>query len=285
MDCLVVSRDVGGQAAWSGSIQNYTGYQFISGAELVDKFRQHLAQYPVSLHEGEEVRRVVPDRGRFRVKSDRDLYRARSAIMCSGRVTRTLGVPGEEDFLGRGVTYCAICDAPLFSGMDVAVIGGGNSGLDAVLQLTNIAGTVYLVEVASRLQADVVLAAKARRRSNVKILLGSRVQRILGEEVVQAIEIRDQEGTRRLRVQGVFVEIGSVPASGPAEGVAVSDHGEIQVNCWCETSIPGLYAAGDVTDVPAKQIVVAAGEGAKASLAAFSYLSRQPLTQVADSGG
>ena len=185
-------------------------------------------------------------------------------------------MPGEERLRGRGVTYCAICDGPLFAGMKVAVIGGGNSALEAADDMVRIGEHVYLVSL-TPLTGDQVLIDKVKQAANTTIFTEHETQEILGDNFVSGIKIKDLKSgeVRSLEVGGVFVEIGLIPNSDLAKGlVNLNKLGEIVVNCACETGIPGLYAAGDVTDVPEKQIVVAAGDGAKATLQAHRYLQR-----------
>ncbi len=275
MNLLVVSIDIGGQTAWSGEIENYTGYQFISGPELTAKFEQHLRKYDMKLRQNEGVKDIKKSDDRVRVESEKGVYTAKAAIIASGKRPRELGVPGEKEFKGRGLTYCATCDGPLFADRDVAVIGGGNSGLDATLQLMKIASKVYLIEFADKLKGDEVMQEKVVGSDRVDVLTGTKVTSILGDKLVEGVKIKTGEKEETLAVQGVFVEIGLIPNSQFARGVEKNEWGEIKVNPRCETNIPGIFAAGDVTDVPEKQIIVAAGEGAKAALSAFGYLSKK----------
>jgi len=274
MDFTVITRDIGGQAAWSGDIENYTGYQFISGPDLAQKFREHLARYKFDLVEGAAVTGVGKTGGGFKVATDdgRD-YSARTLIVASGKRPRTLAVPGEEAYKNRGVTYCATCDAPLFTGKIVAVVGGGNSALDAVLQLVKISPQVYLINIAERLTGDPVMQAKVTAAPNVTVMNSTRVLEISGDKFVTGLKIETGGQIKTLALQGVFVEAGLTPNTEFIDLAKKNQVGEIIVNCAAETSVPGLFAAGDVTDVPEKQIIIAAGEGSKAALAAFRFLS------------
>ncbi|MBN1897608.1 MAG: FAD-dependent oxidoreductase [Spirochaetes bacterium] len=272
MNFLVITEDIGGQAVWSSDIQNYTGYQFISGADLVEKFREHLEQFKVNVNKNEKAEDVIKDGDHIIIRTNRGKYKTKTLIIASGRTPKEMGVKGEQEFKNRGVTYCATCDGPLFADTDVAVIGGGNSAMDAALQLTRIAGRIYLIDIADKFQADVVMAEKVKNDPKIKIFHKTRVKKIYGDKLVEGIQI-EEEGIKDLPVQGVFVEIGSVPVSDFIEDIKKNKANEIIVNCRCETSIPGIFAAGDVTDVFSKQIIVACGEGAKATLAAFEYLN------------
>ena len=273
IDTLIVTKDIGGQAAWSGDIQNYTGYQFISGPELAEKFEEHMRIFNFDIRENEEVTKLVAKQNNFLVKTDKNSYRAKTVIVASGKKSRELGVSGEKEFKNKGLVYCATCDAPLFSEDDVAVIGGGNSALDATLQLMKIANHVYIINIADHLTGDEIMQEKIRESKKVSILNNSQVIEILGNNFVNAIKIEKDKKEETLAVQGVFVEIGLIPNSNFAVDLSKTRNGEIKVNNKNETNIPGIFAAGDVTDVFEKQIIIAAGEGAKATLSVFRYLS------------
>jgi alkyl hydroperoxide reductase subunit F len=274
MHVLMITGDIGGQTALSWDIENYLGYQFITGPELVEKFKEHLAQFDVELKEDEKVTSVEKSDDTITIKTDKGDYTAKTAIIASGRKPRKLGVEGEDEFKNKGITYCATCDAPLFAGMDVAVIGGGNAGLDATLQLIKIAKRIYLIEAKPQLAADRIMIEKATESGKVRVYTDTKVKQIYGEQLVKGLDIVTGDKTETIPVGGIFVEIGSIPASEIVIGVEKNEGGEIIVNCSCETNIPGVFAAGDVTNVFAKQIIVACGEGAKAAIAAFEYLNR-----------
>ncbi len=275
METLIITQDIGGQAAYSSDIQNYLGYQFITGHELVQKFREHLEMFDIEVKEGEVVNLVDKDNDKVIIKTGTGKFESKTAIIASGRKPRHLGVEGEKDFKNRGVTYCATCDGPLFADMDVAVIGGGNSALDAVLQLNKIAKKIYLIDIAPEFRADPVMVEKAKDSKKVTFYNETKVERIYGENFVKGISIYKKGSTEDIKVQGIFIEIGSSPSSDFVMNAEKNEAGEIIVNCKCETSIPGIFASGDVTNVPAKQIIVACGEGAKATLGAFEYLSKK----------
>ena len=272
MGLLVISKDIGGQTAWSGDIENYTGYQFITGPELTKRFKDHIAIYGIKVNEGEDILTLKKDRAIISIRTDNALYQSRSVIIASGKMPKELGVEGEKEFKGKGVAYCATCDGPLFTKKQVAIIGGGNSALDAAIGLERIADKIYIINIEKALTADEVMQDAVKKSSKVTVLNESRIVSVKGNEFVQAIEIEQNNVKRDIAVEGVFVEIGLVPNSGFAEGVDKNSLNEIMVNCVCETNIAGIFAAGDVTNVPEKQIIVAAGEGAKAALSAFRYL-------------
>jgi alkyl hydroperoxide reductase subunit F len=278
MNFLVITKDIGGQAAWSGDVENYTGYQFITGPELAAKFEEHMRKYNIDVKENKEIISIRKINNIIRIKTDKDDdYEARTAIIASGKRSRELGVPGEKEFKNKGLTYCATCDGPLFANKEVAVIGGGNSGLDAALQLVNIAKHVYLINIAPTLTGDEVIHEKVRNSGKVTIINDTSVTAIIGDRVVSAIKIKRKEKNTEetLFLQGIFVEIGLIPNSEFVKDIEKNERGEIKVDPYNRTNIPGIFAAGDVTDVPEKQIIIAAGEGSKAALGVFSYLNRQ----------
>jgi alkyl hydroperoxide reductase subunit F len=274
MHFIVLTTNIGGQVVLSSEIGNYTGFQYITGEELGEKFQEHLERHKFEL-KMEEVQKVDREDDSFKVRTNVSTYLGKTTIIATGRKPRELKVPGEAEFKNRGVTYCATCDGPLFEGMDVAVVGGGNSGLEAVIQLIKIAKSVYLLQRGPQLKADRVLVEKAEASDKVKIWTNTQVKEIVGDKLVTGIRVQRNGTETLLPVQGVFIEIGSSPNSDIVGFVQKNRWGEIIVNCKCETNIQGLFAAGDVTNVPEKQIVVAAGEGCKAVLSAYRYLSQR----------
>jgi NADH-dependent peroxiredoxin subunit F len=277
ISCIVLTKDIGGQASWSGDIENYTGYQFITGPELVSKFEEHLKEYNIEIRENEPVEGFSKKDNLFEVKTSKSVYLSRTIIIASGKRSKDLNVLGEEGFRNKGVTYCATCDGPLFGGKDVVIAGGGNSALDAAIQLMKIANKVYIVNVSSDLTGDSIVREKVLKNENVTVFNSTEITEIKGEKFVSSVKIRNTENgeEKELSSQGVFVEIGLVPNSVFTSLIDKNEKGEVTINCQSETNIPGVFAAGDVTNVMEKQIIIAAGEGAKAALRAFNYISRQ----------
>ncbi len=273
MKTLVISKDIGGQAAISGDIENYTGYQFITGPELSIKFEEHMRRYNIKVQEGEEVIKVEKKGKLFAVTSSKGSYQAKTIIIASGKRSKELNVPGEKEFKNKGLSYCATCDGPLFSQKKVAVIGGGNSCLDAALQLMDIAKKVYIININPQLRGDDIMLEKIRDSSKVTIINNFQVIAVLGGEMVNGLKIKKGSSEETLVVEGVFVEIGLIPNSEFAKVLDRNKLGEIKVNSRNQTDVSGIFAAGDVTDVPEKQIVIACGEGSKAGLSAFKYLA------------
>ncbi|MGE5309089.1 MAG: NAD(P)/FAD-dependent oxidoreductase [Deltaproteobacteria bacterium] len=274
MDFMVITRDIGGQAAWSGEVDNYTGYQFVSGVDLVSKFEEHMRKYDFPLNEHERVESVVKEGDFIRVKTDKLEYDARTVIIATGKCAAELSVPGEIEYRNKGVSYCATCDGPLFVNKEVAIIGGGNSALDATLQLAKLARHTFVINKATHLTGDEVMREKVKTAPSVTVMNETQVREVLGERMVSGIRVHRDHKEEYLPVQGIFVEIGLQPNSAFAPGVKCNELGEIAVNCSNETNVPGIFAAGDVTTVPEKQIIIAAGEGAKAALSASRYLAQ-----------
>lgn len=282
---LVISRDIGGQAALSNDIENYLGFSLIKGTELTEKFREHLDHFKdsLTLQEGAEVKSIsrnpLGDQPGFLVGSgDGKKYIGRTLLIASGRTPRLLGIPGEKELFGKGVAVCATCDAPFYKEKEVAIIGGGNSALDAAIPLLKVATCVYIVNLNEKLSGDAVMLKQVESASCVKIYNNSQTTKILGENFVTGIEILDNKNksSRTLAVSGVFIEVGWVP-NAPFDQLTEKDVlGQIKVDNECRTSVKGVWAAGDINDLWGEQIVIASGEGSKAALSINNYLSKLP---------
>ena len=273
---LVISKDVGGQVALTADIENWVGYQFITGSELTKKFDEHIEAYKdtIELELGTEVIGIERKNSNFLARTKGKAYESRAVIIASGKKPRPLNVPGEQEFRGKGLTYCAVCDAPLFPKKDVAVIGGGNSALEAALQLTKIANKIYLINKNPAMKGEKAIIGKVEKNPKVEKVYNAITKEILGDKFVNAIRVEQNGKERKINVQGVFVEIGLIPNTDFIELAGKNKYNEIMVNSNTETNVPGLFAAGDVADVPEKQIVVAAAEGCKAALATSRYLAK-----------
>ncbi|MGB9676992.1 MAG: NAD(P)/FAD-dependent oxidoreductase, partial [Candidatus Ratteibacteria bacterium] len=259
IDFIILTKDIGGQASLSWEIENYIGYQFITGPELVEKFIQHIKEFNVDIRENEPVKKIINENEKFRILSEKGEYLSKTIIIATGRKPRKLNVKGEEEFKNKGITYCATCDAPLFKNKIVSVIGGGNAGLDAVLQLSRIAKKIYLIEIKSELTGDKFVIEKIKKIENVEIMTDTKIKEIYGEKFVKGIRVEKEGRNIEIELDGVFVEIGSVPNSEIVDFVEKNEYGEIIVDCKNRSSFPGIFAAGDVTNVFAKQIIVACG--------------------------
>ncbi len=277
LKALLISDDIGGQINNTLGIENYLGYQSIEGPELIDKFITQLDSYPIKQEIGVKVSRIDKVNGGFQaLTNDGKKYKSKVVVYAAGKKPRKLGIPGEAEFTGKGVSYCAICDGPVFAKQRVAVIGGGNSALEAVLDLVKIAKHVDMISL-TPLTGDRVLADQLKNARNLGVYLEYQTQKIEGDVFVSGISIKDLNSrhTKDLEVSGVFIEIGMAPNSEPVKHlVRLNKYGEIHIGYSGETKVAGFFAAGDVTDVPEKQIVIAAGEGAKAALRAHRYIQR-----------
>lgn len=275
LSVAVVTKDIGGQVSWTQGIENYMGFQFITGKELVAKFEEQVRQFPVAIVTDEVVGMQVKGKDFVLATKGGRSIEARTVIVASGKRPRPLGVPNEGRLVGRGVSYCATCDGPFFKGMDVAVIGGGNSAIQAATEMSRIASKVYVVS-RSPWRADGMVADAAKSITNIEAKTRHVVVDIIGKDRVEGLRIKEMTTgeVTDLKVRGVFLEIGLEPNTGFARGtLALNGYGEVMVDCECRTNLKGVFAAGDVTQVRDKQIVVAAGEGAKAALSAYEYLT------------
>jgi len=274
---LLISKDLGGQVLVTAGVENYMGYHYIEGRQLVNKFKEQVRHFPIDQEIGEEVEKLSKEEIFSILTRGGKKFRGKTVIIASGKRSRSLNVSGEKRLIGRGVSYCSVCDAPFFEGKEVAVIGGGNSAFEAVLDLVKISPKIYLVDIASSWRADPLLVKQIEKEKKVTSFSRHRVKEIKGGDRVESITIEALDGgqVKSLSVQGVFIEIGLVPNSELARPlVKLNQPGEIIVDCKNQTNILGLFAAGDVSSVAEKQIIIAAGEGAKATLTAHQYLLR-----------
>ncbi|MFA7604767.1 MAG: alkyl hydroperoxide reductase subunit F [Novosphingobium sp.] len=284
----VAAERFGGQVLDTLSIENFISVPHTEGPRLATQLEQHVRDYDVDIMNLQKAVELVPGRPgglhEVRLESGASL-KARTVILSTGARWRKMGVPGEDEYRNRGVAYCPHCDGPLFKGKRVAVIGGGNSGVEAAIDLAGITAHVTLIEFDNQLRADAVLQAKLRSLANVTIITSALTTEVLGNgEKVVGLRYRDRhtEEERLVELEGIFVQIGLVPNSEWLDGaVSLSNRGEIEVDARGATSVPGVFAAGDVTTVPYKQIVIAMGEGAKASLSAFDHLIRSDVLEPA----
>jgi NADH-dependent peroxiredoxin subunit F len=286
---LLITKNIGGQAALSGDIENYLGFSLITGAELAQKFRDEVKKFENNglwVKEGEEVVTLSGQDPNFMVTTAQGgEYHGKTILIASGRVPRLLNVPGEREFLGKGVATCATCDAPLFKNKDVAVVGGGNSALDAAFSLMKIASSVTIINLTPDVKGDEILIRNVKGSPIVKILNTHQVLEIQGDQFVNGIKIQDlntKEG-QILPVSGVFIEIGWIPSTGFDQLTHKNSIGEIMVDEFGETSVPGIYSAGDVNDLWGEQIVIAAGEGAKVALKVAEHLAKTPHNIISNS--
>lgn len=282
---LILSKDLGGQTAQSSDIENYLGFHLISGAELAAKFQEHLKDFDIDLKVGETVKSIKGQAPQFIVSTTGGDYHGQTVIIASGKLPRLLNIPGETEYIGKGVTYCATCDAPLFNNKEVAVIGGGNAALDAVLQLERIAKKIYLININKEFgsSADRVMLDKVSKSSKVEIIFNATSKLIKGGQTVNGLTIEDATTgqLRELIIQGIFIEIGSLPSvSFLPQVIKKNKWNEIMIDANNMTVVEGIFAAGDVTQVREKQSIIAAGEGAKAALSVADFLARNHFAEI-----
>jgi len=277
----VAAERFGGQVLDTLAIENFISVQETEGPKLATALEEHVKQYDVDIMNLQRGEALIPatDGGLHEVRlAGGASLKAKTVILATGARWREMNVPGEQEYRGRGVAYCPHCDGPLFKGKRVAVIGGGNSGVEAAIDLAGIVAQVTLIEFDSQLRADAVLQRKLHSLPNVKVITSALTTEVLGNgEKVTGLRYKDRttDETHDVALEGIFVQIGLLPNTDWLKGtVELSPRGEIIVDAKGQTSIPGVFAAGDVTTVPYKQIVIAVGEGAKASLAAFDHLIR-----------
>lgn len=275
---LLLTKQLGGQMVWSSDVENYTGFSMISGADLTLQFHEHLNHITEDLEvkEGVTVQSIERNVTLFQVIDFAGQeYFTRSVIIASGKEPRHLGIPGEDKFFGRGVAVCATCDAPLYKNKDVVVVGGGNSAMDALLALSKVARRIYSVNVNDRLVGDEVLRGKIESSPNIAFYNNAKVLEVVGEDRVAGLRVLKSDRTEEvLAVSGVFVEIGYEPSLGFDRLTDKNEKGEIKVDQNLQTSVPGIFAAGDINDAWGEQIIIAAGEGAKAAMAVSNYLNQ-----------
>lgn len=283
----IIAERFGGQVKDTMGIENLISIPETTGPEVVKGLQAHLKDYDITLKEHLRVDSVEQGDIKTVTLSSGEKIRTRSIIVATGANWRELGIPGEKEYIGNGVAYCPHCDGPFFKGRDVIVVGGGNSGIEAAIDLAGIVKHVTVLEFLPELKADQVLVDKARERDNIDIITNAASQEIKatdGKVSSLVYQDRDSGETVEIDTAAVFVQIGLVPNSSFLKGVVdMSDYGEIIINEKTETSAPGIFACGDVTTVPYKQIVVALGEGSKAALSVFEYLvMHAPAVEAAE---
>lgn len=284
----VAAERFGGQVLDTMAIENFISVQHTEGPKLASALEQHVRQYEVSIMNLQRAEKLTPGKDLVEISlAGGAKLRSKTVILSTGARWRQMGVPGEDTYRNRGVAYCPHCDGPLFKGKDVAVIGGGNSGVEAAIDLAGIVSHVTLIEFDGKLRADEVLQRKLDSLGNVTVITAARTTEVLGDGSKVTGIVYENRNTGEhvtLNLDGIFVQIGLLPNTEWLKGtVDLSPRGEIVIDAHGQTSVPGVFAAGDCTTVPYKQIVIAMGEGAKASLAAFDHLIRAPAPRLVES--
>ena len=278
INTLLITKDFIGQTGKAFFIENYPGFEGISGIELIEKFKKHLKKFEIEIKEI-GVKKIRKVKNKFIVQAEkRENFISKAIILASGRDPRPLEVPGEKELIGRGISYCPTCDLPFFKQKIIAIIGGGNSGFNAAIEAVKYGSKVYILEFSSKVIADEIIQERAEKTGKITVILNAEVKKILGKNEVQGLVYQDRisKKEKTLDVQGIFIMIGEIPATDYIKGlVDFNEKDEIKINSKTgETKTPGLFAAGDVTDVRDNQIIVASGEGAKAALSAYEYLQK-----------
>ena len=267
---------VGGQLLNTNDIENIIGIPLTDGFSFSQQLEKHLSEYEVAFHKGHNVKEIkVVDNEKIVLVDDGLEFKTKTIIIATGGKWRKLGIPGENEYSGKGVHYCATCDGPFYRNKEVAIVGGGNSGVEAAIDLSNIVKKVFLVEYLDELKADNVLIEKLATLSNVEVMTSSSVKEVKGNQFAESLYIENRKNNEKfdLNVDGIFVEIGTVANTDFVSGlVKRNEKNEIIIDSNNMTSVDGIFAAGDCTNTKFKQIIIAMGEGAKASLAAFEYI-------------
>lgn len=289
LNFVIIGKDIGGEVALSGDVGNWPGIIETSGFELAQNFRKHVESYDKKIEEGWEVTEIKKEGNTHIVKAknsrgEEKTWHSIAVIIASGIHPRHLNIPGEEELKGKGVTYCTVCDGPLFRGKTTTTIGAGNSALESALMMAGIAKKVYLVTKYSDTPEDKggfprgenILIDKVKKLDNVEIIYNAETKEILGNDFVEKIKyIDNQDSTEKeIETDAIMVHIGMIPNSGFVTCGSKNRAGEIEVDIKCNTDCAGVFAAGDVTNTPFKQIVISAGHGATAALSAIEYINK-----------
>jgi alkyl hydroperoxide reductase subunit F len=272
---LLITKEWGGQMTKATEIGNWPGTKIISGIDLIKQMSEHLKMFEIEIKENKEVIDVDKKGDIFTVRDNDQAYEAKTVIIATGKIPRALNIPGEEEYKGKGVSFCATCDAPMFKNKEVAVIGGGNAGFATAIDLIKYAKKIYILEFFPEMKGDLVTKEKLNKTGKVEFILNVAVKEIKGNKFVESLIYEDRKTSKdhEIKVEGVFISVGMMPKAGFAEKlVELNKIGEIVIDKDNYTKTPGLFAAGDITDIKYEQIVIAAGEGAKAALAATEYL-------------
>lgn len=277
MDVLLLSETLGGTITTTHLVENYPGFTSLSGQELADHIIDHAKANDVQMKIGSRTSKVIKEGNIFKVTSGKETFEARTVLLATGTTYRKLGIPGEQEFSARGVSYCATCDAPFFKGKSVIMIGGGDSAVKESLVLASHAKDVTIIYRGEKLRPEPINLKRMEATPNISVIYKTQLTEIMGENSVTKVKL--DNGTE-MPTQGVFVEIGRIPLTSMVDelGAAKNEKGEILINVMSETNVPGFYAAGDVTDTEWKQAIVGVAEGVKAAYMAFEYVSAQKLT-------
>jgi alkyl hydroperoxide reductase subunit F len=276
MDVLVIADEYGGQINNTDVVENWLGTKSISGPDLAEKFTEHMRDYNVDEHTGEKVVDIRKKDDIFTVETESgEKFQSYGVIIATGGSRRRLNVEGEEEYRNKGVAYCAVCDGPLYQGEEVAVVGGGYAGTEAADYLSDVAEKVYLLSRSGNLTGEEITINKVENDEDVEVLRQAEVSSFEGDQLLEEVKYVHKDEVKELDVPGAFIEIGTVPNSDITDLAETNESGKIKVGREMETGVDGLYAAGDVNDMGAQQLVVSAGQGCDAALNASEYVKQK----------
>lgn len=276
VDTLIISRDIGGQALLTDDIENYPGIEQISGFDLMNRFQKQTESYGAEFLYDEVVSVKKNDEGNFVLSTRSEKYQAEAVILAFGKTPRMLGVSGEEKLQGRGISYCAVCDGPLYKGKEIGVAGIGEHGLQAATYLAGVASRLHVFYKGSRAPDDDEQYQDLISNEKVTFYLGASVKEVIGDKTVDSVKVTDRDGDKTVKLNGLFVEMGYIAKTELVKDlVKLNESKEIITDKIGRTSADGVFACGDVTDIPYKQAVISAGQGAAAALSAYNYIQRK----------
>jgi len=287
LNFVMVAKDTGGEVALSGEVENWPGIIHTTGIELSQSFNKHVESYNAPIDVGFWVTGTERD-GKYHIinaensAGERKLYKTKSAIIATGIHPRLLGIKGEKEFIGRGVTYCTVCDGPLYKGKTTVTVGAGSSALESALMMSEISKKVYLItkykedNMGGFPRGETILVKKVKDATNIEIIYNALATEIVGDGLVSGLKYKDAGSgeEKNIDVQGVMVHIGMIPNSDFVNCSKKDEQGQVEIDILCKTSCEGIFAAGDITNVPYNQIAIAAGQGVTAALSAIDYLNR-----------
>jgi len=278
LSTLLITKEWGGQITRANEVQNWPGIRSISGLNLIRQMTEHLKSFEIEIKENKEVIDLDKKGDNFIVRDNDEQYEARAVIIASGKMPRTLNIPGEEEFKGKGVSICATCDAPIFKNKEVAVVGGGNAGFAIAMDLIKYAKKIYILEFFEEMKGDPLTKEKLTQTGKVEFITNVAIKEIKGTKFVESLVYEDRKTSedKEIKVKGAFISVGMMAkAEFAAKLVELNKIGEIVIDKDNYTKTPGLFAAGDITDIKYEQVIIAAGEGAKAALAVTEYLEKK----------
>ncbi len=278
LNTMLITDNFGGQLLLTEKIENYPGFPSVQGFELALKLREHLKSYKeIEVLEGIKVTSIEKKQETFAVKTSENEFEAKTVIVATGKRPRKLEVKNAEKLTNKGVHYCAVCDGPLYKGKNSVVIGGGYSGTEEALFLSNLMEKVFILEYGDSLRGEEITLKQVKEKSNIEVITNAELLEVLGNEKVEGIKFKDKNSgkEKELKVESVFVNIGEIPNSEFIDLVEKTKRGEIIINEKNESSIKGLFAAGDVSNIPLHQLVISAAEGCKAALNANDFLRKK----------